>query len=161
MKSFQICIGGLQRRSDGEYMPHTTEAAFNFSEQLRAYKPATYFYPYIGMELGQSWYALQYEFNTNSAHAHQWLRYKNGSVMTCDDTPKTHALCALLQQYQNYSKVYDWRAEGMIDFFVSNISGVFWESSFTNGIFFDDIYTICKSALISYFLSVLTGYCCG
>eukprot|EP00039_Didymoeca_costata_P012463 m.180059 g.180059 ORF g.180059 m.180059 type:complete len:393 (+) comp15490_c0_seq3:64-1242(+) len=136
------CCSGLQLYPNGSYVPNVIETSFNVSQQLKAAKASTFFSPYIGMELGQSWYEPQQQFNTDPQHSHQWLRFANGTAVTC--SPDQPYVCGLLQRAQNFSKVYDWRADGMIDYFVNNITGPFFRSNSVDGVFFDDIYTICE-----------------
>eukprot|EP00040_Diaphanoeca_grandis_P003250 m.24370 g.24370 ORF g.24370 m.24370 type:complete len:421 (+) comp14577_c0_seq1:44-1306(+) len=138
------CCSGLRRDEvTNDYLPTAVNAAINISKTLKAHKPTTFYSPYIGMEMGQNWYGECEKWNHLVEFAPQWLTYKNGTVMTCNN--ESHTLCALLQlNPQNDTKVYDWRAPGMIDYFVNNISGVFWNDSNVDGIFFDDIYTICE-----------------
>lgn len=111
------------------------------AKQILDKRPSALVSPYIGFELGQSWYKAQRRFNTDPSFSHMWLRYANGSVVTCNN--HTHDMCALLQRLQPDAKVYDWRVPGMIEYFLDNITGPFLDNSLYAGVFYDDIYTLC------------------
>jgi hypothetical protein len=140
-----ICAPGrVQNKSSGVWAANVTATSREAATQLLANKSSSFISPYLGYELGQSWYEEQVKFSSDPQHSHMWLRYANGSVVTCDPSnPSTRGICALLQSPTVGNKVYDWRADGMIDYFVSNISGAFIDDPLFKGIFFDDIYTIC------------------
>eukprot|EP00035_Acanthoeca_spectabilis_P032335 m.480353 g.480353 ORF g.480353 m.480353 type:complete len:246 (-) comp53066_c0_seq1:30-767(-) len=44
----------------------------------------------------------------------------------------------------NGTHVYDWRADGMIDYWIKSIVNPFLSAAEVDGVFFDDIYTICE-----------------
>lgn len=144
-----LCGPGMWKDpATGVYATNVTDTSSAMAAEILARKPDAFVSPYIGFEIGQVWYAAQQEFNTNPQYSHMWLRYSNGSLVVCDPSNPsriTHGICALLQlDGSNVSRVYDWRAPGMTEYFVQNITGPFYSDAKLGGVFFDDIYTICE-----------------
>lgn len=136
-----LCAPGLVHHPNGTFDSNVFRNVKKMMKEVKAVKPSARLSPYIGFELGQSWYEAQAVFNTDPWCEPLWLKYKNGSAVTCDDDHPS--FCEMLQKRQPNAKVYDWRVPGMVEYFLANLTGMLFHAEDTAGVFYDDIYMIC------------------
>jgi hypothetical protein len=79
-----VCAPGLVKDVHGQYVPNVTHTTHTMAVELLARNPTVELFPYLGFELGQSWYAAQTRFNADPFFSSMWLRYANGSTVICD-----------------------------------------------------------------------------